>query len=73
MNLDRLLKIGDFEVDRHGMSDMQILLLAIAIDPSEKQKQVLDAFDIAIFDYNGKSIYPPKASLRPKDDNATPE
>lgn len=57
-NLNRLLKIGEFEVDRHGMSDMQILLLALAIDPTEKQKQVLDAFDIKIFDYNGKSIYP---------------
>jgi hypothetical protein len=58
MKLDRLLKIGKYEVDRHGMSDMQILLLALAIDPSEKQKQVLDAFDIKIFDFNGKSIYP---------------
>lgn len=57
-NIDRLLKIGEFEVDRHGMSDIQILLLALAIDPSEKQKQVLDAFGIKIFDFNGKSIYP---------------
>jgi len=56
--VDRLLKIGEFEVDRHVMSDSQILLLALAIDPTEKQKEVLDAFDVKIIDCNGKSIYP---------------
>ena len=58
MKFDRLLKIGEFEVDRHSMSDAQIILLALAMDPSEKQKQVLDAFGIEIFDFNGKRIYP---------------
>lgn len=56
--LDRLLKIGQFEVDRHAITDQQILLLAIAIDPTPKQKEVLDAFGIKIYDSNGKSIYP---------------
>lgn len=63
MKLNRLLKIGEFEVDRHGLGDMQILLLAIAIDPSEKQRQVLDAFGIEIYDYNGKKIYPSPSTL----------
>ena len=57
-NLSRLLDVGGFKVDRHGMSDMQILLLALAIDPTEKQREVLDAFNVEIFDYNGKPIYP---------------
>jgi len=57
-NFDRLLKVGEFEVDRHGMSDIQIILLVLVMDPTEKQKQVLDAFGIKIYDYNGKSIYP---------------
>jgi hypothetical protein len=56
----RLLKIGEFEVDRHSMSDMQILLIAIAVDPSDKQREVLDAFGIEIYDFNGKAIYPRK-------------
>ena len=55
---DRLLKIGEYEVDRHSMSDAQIILLALAVDPSEKQREVLDAFGIEIFDFNGKRIYP---------------
>lgn len=59
MKIDnRLLKFGEFEVDRHAVSDIQLLLLLIAIDPSEKQKEVLDAFDIKLFDYNGNKIYP---------------
>jgi len=63
-SLQRLLKIGEFEVDRHGISDNQILLLAIAVDPTPKQKQVLDAFGIVIYDVNGKKIYP-------REENAT--
>lgn len=55
---DRLLKIGEFEVDRHALSDIQMLLLVLAIDPSEPQKQVLDALGVKIYDYNGKQIYP---------------
>jgi hypothetical protein len=57
-DLSRLLKIGDFEIDRHALSDQQLLLLLIAIDPSEEQKVILDTLDIKILDYNGKSIYP---------------
>lgn len=72
--LDRLLKIGEFEVDRHGLGDMQILLLVLAIDPSEKQKQVLDAFDIKIVDYNGKTIYPRDVPRSPgNSENASAE
>jgi hypothetical protein len=56
--LQRLLKIGEFEVDRHSLSDVQILLLILAMDPTEKQKQVLDAFEIKIYDVNNKLIYP---------------
>lgn len=55
---DRLLKVGEFEVDRHAISDIQMLLLVLAMDPTEKQKQVLDAFGVKIYDYNGKLIYP---------------
>jgi hypothetical protein len=65
-NFDRLLSIGEYKVDRHSMSDAQIILLALAIDPSEKQRQVLDAFGIEIFDFNGKKIYPqPKPESKP--------
>lgn len=60
-NLDRLLKIGDYQVDRHAVSDMQLLLMLIAIDPSDRQKEILDAFNVEIYDYNGKAIYPRKS------------
>ena len=56
--LDRMLKIGQFEIDRHAITDNQILLLAIAIDPTPKQREVLDAFGVKFFDSNGKNVYP---------------
>ena len=59
-DLSRLLKIGDFKIDRHAISDQNLLLMLIAIDPTEKQKEILDALDIKIFDYDGKPIYPRK-------------
>jgi hypothetical protein len=65
-HFDRLLNIGDYQVDRHAVSDTQLLLMLLAIDPTEKQKQILDAFDVKIYDYNGKSIYP-------REKNATSE
>jgi len=69
MSNDRLLKVGKFEVDRHGMTDIQILLMVLASDPTEKQKVVLDAFDVKILDYNGKPIYPQPEPLK----NVAPE
>lgn len=63
-NLSRLLQIGDYKIDRHAISDMQLMLLLVAIDPSEKQREILDAFGVQIYDYDGKAIYP-------RDDDAT--
>jgi hypothetical protein len=57
-DMNRLLSVAGFKVDRHAMTDMQIVLLILAIDPTDKQKQVLDAFGIEIFDYNGRKVYP---------------
>ena len=52
------MKIDGFSIDAHKMDDVGVLLLAIAIDPTPKQKEVLDAFNIRMCDTNGKLIYP---------------
>ena len=54
------IKIDGFTFDKVFLESNPImtLMLLIAIDPSKKQKELLDLIDIVVADDNGKKLYP---------------
>lgn len=47
-----------FDYERTTSMPHLLLMLLICIDPTEKQKELLDKFGVVFTDDNGKRIYP---------------
>jgi len=56
------VKIDEFTFDKGRMSDPRnaamLLMLLIAIDPTEKQKELLEKFEVVFTDDNKRRVFP---------------
>ena len=59
------IKIDGFTFDKAFLESNPImtLMLLIAIDPTEKQKELLDLIDVIVADDNGKKLYPREITI----------
>ncbi len=54
------VKIDGFTFDKNrvGTNPFMLIMLLIALDPTEKQKELLEKFDVVFTDDNKKQVFP---------------